>query len=98
MIRLKKTLVNIFFILLSFCFISCSNDEAITQNVSDNAELEYAKENSQLKKEINNLKEKSDSYSNENIKLKKDLKEAVENLKVAENIIIELSINNLENI
>ena len=52
MIRLKKTLVNIFFILLSFCFISCSNDEAITQNVSDNAELEYAKENSQLKKEI----------------------------------------------
>ena len=96
MIRLKKTLVNIFFILLSFCFISCSNDEAITQNVSDNAELEYAKENSQLKKEINNLKEKSDSYSNENIKLKKDLKEAVENLKVAENIIIELSINKLE--
>ena len=97
MIRLKKTLFNIFFILLSFCFISCSNDENISQNVSGTTELEYEKQNSQLKKEINNLKEKLDSYSNENIKLKKDLSDATENLKVAENIIIELSKNKLEN-
>ena len=96
MIRLKKTLVNIFFILLTFCFISCSDDETISQNVPDTSVLEYTKENSQLKKEINNLKEISDSYSNENTKLKKDLKEVKENLKVAENIIIELSRNKLE--
>ena len=96
MIRLKKTLVNIFFISLTFCFISCSDDENISQNAPDTYALEYAKENSQLNKEINNLKEISDSYSNENTKLKKDLKEAKENLKVAENIIIELSRNKLE--
>jgi len=94
MINLKKTLTYKFFIFSILCLIACSGEK--TEVLKETSDLNYKYENTQLKNEINEYKIKVDSYTNQNKILKQKLSESTENLKTAENIIIELSTQSIE--
>jgi TPR repeat protein len=94
MINLKKTLTYKFFIFTILFLIACSGEKIeVLKEASDS---DYKYENTQLKNEIDEYKIKVDSYTNQNKILKHKLSESTENLKTAENIIIELSTKPIE--
>jgi len=94
MINLKKTLTYKIFIFSLLFLIACSGEK--TEVLKETSDSNYKYENTQLKKEINEYKTQVDSYTNQNKILKQKLSESTENLKTAENIIIELSTQSIE--